>query len=81
MDDVLGLKEALIFNCSGYSLNTLFKDENLIGKKSHFVVYKNPSKLKYTVGAQVNDKLHIRVDCFDDKITLRADSSVEESNE
>ncbi len=55
----------------------MFKDENLIGKKSHFVVYKNPSKLKYTVGAQVNDKLHIQVDCCDDKITLRADSSVE----
>ena len=40
-DDLLGLKEELIFNCCGFGSKYLFKDKDMMPLKGHLIEYKN----------------------------------------
>jgi hypothetical protein len=44
----------------------------MIGSVDHLVIFKNPSKLDYTISAKLKDNVHMRVQSFGDKIILRS---------
>lgn len=47
LDDVRGLAEAIVVNCTGYGAKKLFRDPLLQARRGHLVVLKNPAKLQY----------------------------------
>ena len=73
-EEVLNLKEKSIFNCSGYSSKYLFNDENITGSTTHYVIFKNPQNLDYSMNVQVKDGLEVRIVCSGDKIVLRSET-------
>ena len=79
--DVTNLSQEVIFNCTGYSSKYLFNDKNMTGTMDHLVIFKNPSKLEYTVSANLKDNLHMRLHCSGDQIVLRSETPVENSSE
>lgn len=78
--DVISLSQEAIFNCTGYSSKYLFNDTNMTGTMDHLVIFKNPSKLDYTVSANLKDNLHMRLHCAGDQIVLRSETPVENSS-
>lgn len=43
----------------------------------HYVIFKNPQKLDYTLSLNLKDNLHMRLHCYGDKIILRSETPVE----
>ncbi len=73
-NDILSLKQECVFNCTGQASKQLFDDANLTETTDHLVIFKNPSKLNYTLSANLRDNLHMRVHCFGDRIVLRSET-------
>lgn len=72
LEDILDLKEKVIFNCMGFSSKKIFPDEKLKGKLGHLIVFKNPSKLEYSLSAYTDNNIHMRIHCSDNKIILKS---------
>jgi D-amino-acid oxidase len=46
-DQVLGLRENIIINCTGYGAKSLFGDQALVPRRGHVVILRNPARLTY----------------------------------
>lgn len=60
----------------GYSSRILFNDKDMSGNMDHLIIFKNPSKLEYTVDVQLKKDLHMRVHCSGDKVILRSETPI-----
>jgi len=53
---VHGLAENIVINCTGYGAKKLFADDGLLAHRGHLVVLRNPARLKYLFsGGCTND--------------------------
>jgi hypothetical protein len=81
LDDILSLKEQYVYNCSGYSSKQLFNDNNVTEIVDHLILFKNTHKLSYSLSATLPSNLKIRVNCFGDRVVLRSETTLENSND
>ena len=56
-NEILNLKENIIFNCLGFSNKYLFGDEKLIGIKGHLLYFEKPKNFNYFLRAVINNKV------------------------
>jgi hypothetical protein len=53
----------------------------MVGSMDHIAIFKNPSKLEYSLSADLNQNMKMRVNCFGDKVVLRSETAIEDSSE
>lgn len=53
----------------------------MTGTTDYLVLFKNPSKLDYSLSAQLKDDVHMRIHCFGDKLILRSETAAGKSGE
>lgn len=75
LEEIIALSQNAIFNCTGLSSKYLFGDDKIVGSTTQYVIFKNPLQLDYSLNVQVREGLEVRVDCSEDRITLRAETS------
>lgn len=63
-DNIIGLNESAIFNCSGRSSGYLFGDKSMVEYADHMAIYKNESNLEYSMIVKISESYKMRLHYF-----------------